>query len=178
MMQAGYVQHWLKQNHQPKNARCSFQPLQPVLLFHKTHLGPNGTQPITIRTGYTYGAVYGGPVRFGDPGTGRITGVLARREITLWQTWQDVIGTWDARSAGLGGWALTESVRRAWASGTKRVWVHTCDLDHPTALANYLARGFRVFQTEKKVEDLPPQTPGPWTGCGETGRPVAKLPLG
>ena len=67
----------------------------------------NGTQPITIRTGYTYGAVYGGPVRFGDPGTGRITGVVARREITLWQTWQDVIGTWDARSAGLGGWTLS-----------------------------------------------------------------------
>src|SRR5918912_1291423 len=37
---------------------------------------------------------------------------------------------------GLGGWALTEATRRAWAMGAKRVWVHTCDLDHPGALAN------------------------------------------
>lgn len=42
---------------------------------------------------------------------------------------------------GIGGWALTQTVDKAWAMGAKRVWVHTCDLDHPRALANYLARG-------------------------------------
>src|SRR5215212_8978799 len=50
---------------------------------------------------------------------------------------------------------LTQTVEKAWAMGAKRVWVHTCDLDHPRALANYLARGFRPFKTETKVEELP-----------------------
>jgi len=72
--------------------------------------------------------------------------------------------------AGLGGWALSEAVRRGWEMGAKRVWVHTCDLDHPGALANYLARGFSVFKTESKVEELPAVSPGPWPGSGRSGR--------
>ena len=66
---------------------------------------------------------------------------------------------------GLGGWALSEAAGRAWAMGAERVWVHTCDLDHPGALANYLARGFRPFKVETKEEDLPPESPGPWPGA-------------
>ena len=65
---------------------------------------------------------------------------------------------------GLGGWALTEATRRAWEMGAKRVWVHTCDLDHPGALANYRARGFTPFRLETKDEDLPARSPGPWPG--------------
>lgn len=53
----------------------------------------------------------------------------------------------------LGGWFLSEMVKQAWTAGAKRVWVHTCDLDHPAALANYLARGFKTFKTT--------QEPGP-----------------
>lgn len=49
---------------------------------------------------------------------------------------------------GLGGWLLTEAIRRAWALGAARVWVHTCSLDGPHALANYQARGLRVFKEE------------------------------
>ena len=30
----------------------------------------------------------------------------------------------------------------------KRVWVHTCSLDHKNALNNYLSRGMKVFMTE------------------------------
>jgi RimJ/RimL family protein N-acetyltransferase len=46
---------------------------------------------------------------------------------------------------GLGGWMLTCALRRAWqVPTTRRVWVHTCDLDGPAALPNYLARGLRV----------------------------------
>ena len=41
---------------------------------------------------------------------------------------------------GLGGALLTDAARRAWQSGPTRVWLHTCTLDHPQALANYLAR--------------------------------------
>lgn len=50
---------------------------------------------------------------------------------------------------GLGGYLLTEAVRRAWAIGASRVWLHTSSRDHPHALANYQARGFRVFKTER-----------------------------
>jgi GNAT superfamily N-acetyltransferase len=77
--------------------------------------------------------------------------------------------------AGLGGWALTEVASRGWAMGARRVWVHTCDLDHHAALANYLARGFTPFKTETKTEDLPAISPGPWSGCGATGRLTARL---
>jgi GNAT superfamily N-acetyltransferase len=70
---------------------------------------------------------------------------------------------------GIGGWALSEAVKRAWATGAKRVWMHTCTLDHPRALANYLARGFRKFKEETSVEDLPEKSPGPWPGARKTG---------
>lgn len=47
---------------------------------------------------------------------------------------------------GLGSWWLATVLERAWAlDGTRRVWVHTCDLDHPAALATYRARGMREF---------------------------------
>jgi ribosomal protein S18 acetylase RimI-like enzyme len=49
---------------------------------------------------------------------------------------------------GLGGYLLTEAVRRAFALGAGRVWLHTCTRDHPHALRNYEARGFRVYKTE------------------------------
>jgi GNAT superfamily N-acetyltransferase len=55
---------------------------------------------------------------------------------------------------GLGADLLTAAVERAWKMNAQRVWVHTCDLDHPAALANYVARGFNVYRTEKTVELL------------------------
>lgn len=68
---------------------------------------------------------------------------------------------------GLGGYLLTQAVHRAWRlhEGVKRVWVHTCSLDHPAALANYLARGFVVYQKEETMLDLPEEPPGPWPGA-------------
>jgi ribosomal protein S18 acetylase RimI-like enzyme len=49
---------------------------------------------------------------------------------------------------GLGGYHLTVGVQRAWAMGARRVWLHTCSLDGPHALANYQARGFRIYRSE------------------------------
>lgn len=50
---------------------------------------------------------------------------------------------------GHGGHLLTMAVRQAWATpGASRVWVHTCSLDAPHAMANYLARGFTIFRTQ------------------------------
>lgn len=49
---------------------------------------------------------------------------------------------------GLGGAFLSETLQRAWRAETRRVWLHTCTLDHPHALANYLGRGFRIVRKE------------------------------
>jgi len=46
---------------------------------------------------------------------------------------------------GLGPVLLDAAVRRAWALGPRRVWVHTCSLDHPAARETYRRRGFRVY---------------------------------
>jgi GNAT superfamily N-acetyltransferase len=43
---------------------------------------------------------------------------------------------------------LDAIVGRAWDGGTTRVWLHSCTLDHPRALTNYLAGGFRVVREE------------------------------
>jgi GNAT superfamily N-acetyltransferase len=51
---------------------------------------------------------------------------------------------------GLGGPLLTAATRRAWEMGASRVWLHTCTLDHPAALRNYRARGFRLYREESK----------------------------
>lgn len=46
---------------------------------------------------------------------------------------------------GLGSVLLTDALTRAWSWDARRVWLHTCTLDHPAALANYQARGMRVY---------------------------------
>jgi GNAT superfamily N-acetyltransferase len=47
---------------------------------------------------------------------------------------------------GLGKHLLSCGVQAAWDYGAKRVWVHTCNLDGPHALDNYIKRGFSVYQ--------------------------------
>jgi GNAT superfamily N-acetyltransferase len=76
---------------------------------------------------------------------------------------------------GLGAHLLTEAVERGWEMGARRVWLHTCTLDHPAALAHYQARGFRLYRTETKAEQLPDDPPGPWPGARprrEQGNPT------
>jgi GNAT superfamily N-acetyltransferase len=48
----------------------------------------------------------------------------------------------------LGGWLVSQAVQTAFAWGAVRVWLHTCSLDAPAALPNYLARGFLVTRVE------------------------------
>jgi GNAT superfamily N-acetyltransferase len=50
---------------------------------------------------------------------------------------------------GLGKYLLSEAAGRAWELAPARVWLHTSTLDHPSALPNYLARGFTVFKVEE-----------------------------
>lgn len=56
---------------------------------------------------------------------------------------------------GLGGHLLTQAVERAWAWGATKVWLRTCSHDHPHALRNYLARGFRIVRTEQSAPNPP-----------------------
>ncbi|HEX3601437.1 MAG TPA: GNAT family N-acetyltransferase [Lacipirellulaceae bacterium] len=53
---------------------------------------------------------------------------------------------------GLGGALLTSAIEEAWrtSSSVNRVWVHTCNLDHPAALSNYQARGMVIYKQERK----------------------------
>ena len=61
---------------------------------------------------------------------------------------------------GLGGPLLCAAIERAWqVGGAVRVWVHTCDLDHPHALANYQARGMRIYNVDQKLEEIPERPP-------------------
>jgi GNAT superfamily N-acetyltransferase len=76
---------------------------------------------------------------------------------------------------GLGGELLTRAVQRAWAKPARRVWVHTCSFDHPAALPNYLARGFRLVRTETNVKEMPDAPLGPWPGAGKTDDSTAQL---
>ena len=50
---------------------------------------------------------------------------------------------------GLGKYLLVRAIEEAWALAPSRVWLHTCTLDHPAALPNYLARGFKATKTER-----------------------------
>jgi len=65
---------------------------------------------------------------------------------------------------GLGRWLLDWTIRHAWRTGARRLWVHTCDLDHPRALGVYRKSGFRVY--DRRLEQLllpegmrPPERP-------------------
>ena len=48
----------------------------------------------------------------------------------------------------LGSYLLSEAIKKSFANNTKRVWVHTCSLDHKNALGNYISRGMKIFKTE------------------------------
>tara|TARA_Y100001970_G_C14116139_1_gene793675 strand:+ start:338 stop:847 length:510 start_codon:yes stop_codon:yes gene_type:complete len=48
----------------------------------------------------------------------------------------------------LGGYLLAEAIKIAFSYKVKRVWVHTCSLDHKNALNNYLNRGMKIYNTE------------------------------
>ncbi|MDP6557420.1 MAG: GNAT family N-acetyltransferase [Pirellulaceae bacterium] len=56
---------------------------------------------------------------------------------------------------GLGKYFLNAIAHQVWQHGPKRLWLHTCDLDHTAALPNYLKAGFEIFD-EKFVDKVIP----------------------
>ena len=48
----------------------------------------------------------------------------------------------------LGSFLLTSAIKNSFLDETRRVWVHTCSLDHKHALNNYISRGMKIYKTE------------------------------
>ena len=48
----------------------------------------------------------------------------------------------------LGSYLLSSAIKNSFLNNPKRVWVHTCSLDHKNALNNYISRGLRIFKKE------------------------------
>tara|TARA_Y100000992_G_scaffold272862_1_gene214743 strand:+ start:551 stop:1057 length:507 start_codon:yes stop_codon:yes gene_type:complete len=67
---------------------------------------------------------------------------LKETEISYFGLLEEYIGK------GIGGFALSEAIKKSFEKNIKRVWLHTCTLDHPNALKNYIARGMKVFKRE------------------------------
>lgn len=49
---------------------------------------------------------------------------------------------------GLGKYFLQWAIAKAWEYGAPVVQLNTCTLDHPHALPNYVAAGFRIIRTD------------------------------
>ena len=62
---------------------------------------------------------------------------------------------------GLGGYLLDWAIHHAWRARPRRLWLHTCDLDHPRALGFYQSQGFRIYDRRITQADLPPGMPEP-----------------
>ena len=51
----------------------------------------------------------------------------------------------------LGSYLLSSAIKNSFLNNPKRVWVHTCSLDHKNALKNYISRGMKIFKKETVV---------------------------
>ncbi|WP_407185727.1 GNAT family N-acetyltransferase [Bradyrhizobium centrosematis] len=60
-----------------------------------------------------------------------------------------LIGTGAAR------FLMNRALEMAWSRDIRRVWVHTCTLDHPSAVAFYQRSGFRPFRRQIEIADDP-----------------------
>jgi GNAT superfamily N-acetyltransferase len=48
---------------------------------------------------------------------------------------------------GHGRWLMAHALALAWRKDVTRVWVHTCTMDHPSALRFYRSAGFVPYET-------------------------------
>jgi GNAT superfamily N-acetyltransferase len=57
--------------------------------------------------------------------------------------------------SGAGSWMMNRTLELAWSPQVTRVWLHTCTLDHPAALAFYQRAGFRPFRRQVEIDNDP-----------------------
>jgi GNAT superfamily N-acetyltransferase len=108
---------------------------------------------------------------------GEIAGLLARPEISICVIYQGVepAGFYElerrggdfgtnlsyfglmphAIGQGAGRALLRHALDTAWADRPRVVTVNTCTADHPRALPNYVAAGFRVLRTVREIWPVP-----------------------
>ena len=55
---------------------------------------------------------------------------------------------------GLGTWFLQWTIDKAWSYQPRRLWLHTCSLDHPAAVPLYKKAGFVQFKEEAIRREL------------------------
>lgn len=60
----------------------------------------------------------------------------------------------ELRGRGLGAWLLDWIIDKAWSHGPRRLWLHTCTLDHPAALPLYRKAGFVPYREESRRQPL------------------------
>jgi ribosomal protein S18 acetylase RimI-like enzyme len=66
---------------------------------------------------------------------------------------------------GLGSDLLQDAIHQAFKPGQRRVWLHTCSLDHPNALPNYTKHGFNLFKEERFMAKVPAEPLEPFPGA-------------
>lgn len=57
--------------------------------------------------------------------------------------------------SGAGRYMMNEAIRRAWARPISRFHVHTCTLDHPSALGFYQRSGFTPVRQQVEIAEDP-----------------------
>lgn len=68
---------------------------------------------------------------------------------------------------GAGGYLMRFAIEEAWRREPRRLWLHTCTLDHPGALGFYQRFGFKAFQraieisTDPRLKGLLPRDAAP-----------------
>ena len=70
-------------------------------------------------------------------------------EITYFALTDRLIGS------GTGRWLMNRALEIAWSHPINRLWVHTCTLDHPSAVDFYIRSGFVPFKRQIEVCDDP-----------------------
>ena len=63
--------------------------------------------------------------------------------------------TADMMGQGAGRYFIAEALTAAWAHSPRRVWLHTCTLDHARALGFYIKEGFVPYKRAIEVSDDP-----------------------
>jgi len=56
---------------------------------------------------------------------------------------------------GAGRFLMNRALELSWSRPITRFWVHTCTLDHPSALTFYQRAGFRPFRRQVEIADDP-----------------------
>lgn len=61
----------------------------------------------------------------------------------------------DLQGNGYGGWLMDQAAALAWSRPIDRLWLHTCNLDHPRAMEFYMRAGFVPYKRQIEIADDP-----------------------